>query len=374
MSRFDAGHGCLVVDRDPRATWPPRSASRAARCAVADASGTTPGDPAPSSGRTPDRRRPWSRPEEVERVALWRVHVELEDRPGRLGELATAVGGAGCNIISLHVVGEPADDGSVTDELLVKVPDGGRPGRAGRRDASAAGIPCTLLVRGRRHRAGRPRHHGARAGPDGRRRPGQRAARGGHDAARPARRPGRSRARRATSTRCASAPSSCGWAGRGRSPPPSCPAPPRCWSWPPSSRCARRPGRPAAERILLLRDGSEVRLRRGRPVGRAAGGRAARALLPGDPPRPVPQPRPRSCRRASWPSCSAATERARRVLAVTTDGGSAVGRGHPRRRPGRAGARAGSRCSSRTPGRAAGWAPRCCAGSPTPPPSRASWS
>jgi len=85
-------------------------------------------------------------PEEVEHVALWRVHVELEDRPGRLGELATAVGTAGCNIISLHVVGEPADDGSVTDELLVKVPE--------TVDASTlveavrqAGIPCTLLVR-----------------------------------------------------------------------------------------------------------------------------------------------------------------------------------------------------------------------------------
>jgi GNAT superfamily N-acetyltransferase len=82
----------------------------------------------------------------VERVALWRVHVELEDRPGRLGELATAVGSAGCNIISLHVVGEPADDGSVTDELLIKVPDTVDP--AALVDAvTAAGIPCTLLVR-----------------------------------------------------------------------------------------------------------------------------------------------------------------------------------------------------------------------------------
>lgn len=56
------------------------------------------------------------------------------------------MGEVGCNIISLHVVGEPADDGAVTDELLVKVPDDV--------DAStvveatrAAGIPCTLLMR-----------------------------------------------------------------------------------------------------------------------------------------------------------------------------------------------------------------------------------
>ncbi|MHA6792162.1 GNAT family N-acetyltransferase [Pseudonocardia bannensis] len=79
-------------------------------------------------------------------MVLWRMHVELEDRPGRLGELATVVGDAGCNIISLHVVGEPSDDGSVIDELLVEVPDDA--------DTSAvvhaverAGIPCTLLVR-----------------------------------------------------------------------------------------------------------------------------------------------------------------------------------------------------------------------------------
>lgn len=77
---------------------------------------------------------------------LWRVHVELEDRPGRLGELATAVGEAGCNIISLHVVGEPADDGSVTDELLVRVPAGVDAAEMAAA-VERAGIPCSLLVR-----------------------------------------------------------------------------------------------------------------------------------------------------------------------------------------------------------------------------------
>lgn len=79
-------------------------------------------------------------------MVLWRVHVELEDRPGRLGELATAVGRAGCNIISLHVVGEPADDGSVTDELLVRVPTAGDPA-ALVAEIRGVGIPCTLMVR-----------------------------------------------------------------------------------------------------------------------------------------------------------------------------------------------------------------------------------
>lgn len=75
------------------------------------------------------------------------MHVDLEDQPGRLGGLATAVGGAGCNILSLHVVGEPADDGSVTDELIVQVPDHIEPA-ALIGAVEAAGIPCTLLVRG----------------------------------------------------------------------------------------------------------------------------------------------------------------------------------------------------------------------------------
>lgn len=74
------------------------------------------------------------------------MHVELEDRPGRLGGLATAVGAAGCNILSLHVVGEPADDGAVTDELLVQVPEHVDP--TALVDAvDSAGVPCTLLVR-----------------------------------------------------------------------------------------------------------------------------------------------------------------------------------------------------------------------------------
>ncbi|MGH3796458.1 MAG: GNAT family N-acetyltransferase [Pseudonocardiaceae bacterium] len=53
---------------------------------------------------------------------LWRLHVDVADQPGQLAALAAAVGGCGANIESLHVVGEPAEDGSVTDELLVRVP------------------------------------------------------------------------------------------------------------------------------------------------------------------------------------------------------------------------------------------------------------
>jgi RimJ/RimL family protein N-acetyltransferase len=78
-------------------------------------------------------------------VALWRVHVELEDRPGRLGELAAAVGATGCNILSVHVVGEPSDRGSVTDELLVRVPEGIDPSVL-IMAAARVKAPCTLHV------------------------------------------------------------------------------------------------------------------------------------------------------------------------------------------------------------------------------------
>lgn len=55
-------------------------------------------------------------------MTLWRLHVDVADQPGQLGALAAAVGGCGANIVSLHVVGERAEDGSVTDELMVQVP------------------------------------------------------------------------------------------------------------------------------------------------------------------------------------------------------------------------------------------------------------
>lgn len=55
-------------------------------------------------------------------MTLWRLHVDVADQPGRLGALAAAIGGCGANIVSLHVVGEPTQDGAVTDELLVRVP------------------------------------------------------------------------------------------------------------------------------------------------------------------------------------------------------------------------------------------------------------
>lgn len=79
-------------------------------------------------------------------MGLFRLHVQIEDRPGRLAELAAAVAGTGCNIVSLTVLGERGPDGSVTDELLVDAAD--QPTAAGLAEKiRAAGMGCTLAVR-----------------------------------------------------------------------------------------------------------------------------------------------------------------------------------------------------------------------------------
>jgi RimJ/RimL family protein N-acetyltransferase len=78
-------------------------------------------------------------------LGLWRVHVELEDRPGRLAELAAAVGGSGCNIVSLTIHGERGPDGSITDELMVEARDEAAATVLADR-LRRADIGCTLAV------------------------------------------------------------------------------------------------------------------------------------------------------------------------------------------------------------------------------------
>ena len=297
-------------------------------------------------------------------MVLWRVHVELEDRPGRLGELATAVGRAGCNIISLHVVGEPADDGAVTDELLVRVP--------------SASDPAALVD-----------EIGARASP-------ARCwcARTRCELADPA--TTALALARMVVAEPGSAPSAVATMLRARLVDPAAESAPahvhtlrigtaqvrlgRAWPFTATelSRAAallelaaqlamRVPAEPRDGQTLLLRDGSEVRVR----VASAAD-----ALLVG----------------ALHARCSPAARRSRflsptprlgpgeldallgghAVLAVTDRRRQRGGAWPTSTRTARA--RAGAPCSSTTPGRAAGWAPRWCDGSPTPRPSRASSS
>ncbi|MFY9807604.1 MAG: GNAT family N-acetyltransferase, partial [Pseudonocardiaceae bacterium] len=88
-------------------------------------------------------------------MALWRLHVNVADQPGRLGALAAAVGGCGANIVSLHVVGEPAEDGAVTDELLVRLPAKlAVPALV--EAVESAGFPVTVVVQADAHALAEP--------------------------------------------------------------------------------------------------------------------------------------------------------------------------------------------------------------------------
>ncbi len=79
-------------------------------------------------------------------MALWRLQVQVTDQPGQLGELAAALGGAGANILSLHVIGERSDTGAVTDELLLELP-AAVPVTALVAAAEGRGFRCTVVVR-----------------------------------------------------------------------------------------------------------------------------------------------------------------------------------------------------------------------------------
>ena len=96
------------------------------------------------TGRTHAGRRLLG--EEVVAVALWRLQVQVTDQPGQLGELAAALGGAGANILSLHVIGERSDTGAVTDELLLELP-AAVPVTALVAAAEGRGFRCTVAVR-----------------------------------------------------------------------------------------------------------------------------------------------------------------------------------------------------------------------------------
>ena len=55
-----------------------------------------------------------------------RIRTRLPDTPGVLAELARCLGDAGVNILALQIY---PDLGTVTDDLVVEVPDAVSPGR-----------------------------------------------------------------------------------------------------------------------------------------------------------------------------------------------------------------------------------------------------
>lgn len=53
-------------------------------------------------------------------MALFRLHVAIPDRPGSLGTIASAIGGAGGDIRGLVVI--KSEDGRGYDDITVAVP------------------------------------------------------------------------------------------------------------------------------------------------------------------------------------------------------------------------------------------------------------
>ena len=242
-------------------------------------------------------------------MGLWRVHVEIEDRPGRLGGLAAAVGADGCNIVSLTVLGERGPDGSVTDELLVDAADEQAAAELAD-EIRAAGMGCTLAVPAGADELRDPVTTGAGAGKAGGRGPGCGGAGGGQPAARPAtrqRRTGRLRlpaddlrpghpARQGLATHRDRAVQGRRADRVGRTVLRSVPT--RRAGQQRQPRAAVEPGAGAAGQRLGGR--TAAGRRRGRPAGR----RTARALHTEHPARRVPGTRAPRCPRTSWPRCS----------------------------------------------------------------------
>ncbi len=260
-------------------------------------------------------------------VALWRVHVELEDRPGRLGELATAVGAAG---LQHHLPARRRRTGRRRLGHRRAAGQGARRGRPGRprRGREAAGHPVHAAGARRRHRALRPRHHRARAGPHGGRR--SRAARRAPSprccapARRPRTQPTSRRGR--TSTPCASGRSSCGSA--------------RAWPFTATELSRAAALLELAAQLVAARAPPQPR-RRARSSAAAATARRSGCASAGPADAPLVAALHARCspaaRRARFlsPTPRLGAGRARRacsavdggavVLAVTVDGGSAVG-------------------------------------------------
>ena len=73
------------------------------------------------------------------------LRLRLQDRPGALGAIATALGSAGVDILALDVV-EHTAGGDAVDDIVIDLPDGGMPDSAVSACASVPGVAVSFVA------------------------------------------------------------------------------------------------------------------------------------------------------------------------------------------------------------------------------------
>jgi catechol 2,3-dioxygenase-like lactoylglutathione lyase family enzyme len=73
------------------------------------------------------------------------LRLQLSDRPGSLGAIATALGAAGADILALDVV-EHTPSGNAVDDVVIDLPDGGMPDTAVSACTSVPGVSVSFVT------------------------------------------------------------------------------------------------------------------------------------------------------------------------------------------------------------------------------------
>jgi catechol 2,3-dioxygenase-like lactoylglutathione lyase family enzyme len=73
------------------------------------------------------------------------LRLRLQDRPGALGAIATALGSAGVDILALDVV-EHTRGGDAVDDIVIDLPDGGMPDSAVSACAAVPGVAVSFVT------------------------------------------------------------------------------------------------------------------------------------------------------------------------------------------------------------------------------------
>jgi len=73
------------------------------------------------------------------------LRLQLTDRPGSLGAIASALGGAGADILALDVV-EHTPSGNAVDDIVIDLPDGGMPDTAVSACSAVPGVTVSFVT------------------------------------------------------------------------------------------------------------------------------------------------------------------------------------------------------------------------------------